>query len=631
MSEPVDITSLLRPGAPPFALLYRPESTGGRMVDVITGDIVRPGSLAELPDDVLAVLPYKQVAERGFDYPDDDAELLGLTVRNHRLIGLAALLEQLPEASVELSGAGFDLDDDQYAGLVRQLIDDEIGQGEGSNFVLRRSFTAQVRDWSPVIAGTLFRRLLEQESGAYWTFLVHTGEQTFIGASPERQVTLTDGLAVMNPISGTYRYPQSGPDMAGVLTFLDDGKESDELFMVLDEELKMMGGICPNGGRVVGPFLKEMAHLAHTEYFIEGETDLDAREVLRRTLFAPTVIGSPLESACRAVARYEPSGRGYYGGAVALLGRDAAGRSTMDSAILIRSAQVAASGQLTFGVGATVVRHSDPDSEAAETRAKASGLLRALSGPVARTGRQLPVAGLGADPRVQKALAARNDILAPFWLRGGGSAVQPLPAETRVLVIDAEDDFTSMLALEIGALGAEVAIIAHDQPFDADQYDVVVLGPGPGDPRDRRHPKIAALRERASWLVGMGKPVLAVCLGHQVISQLLGLSLVRRDRPYQGAQHTIDLFGQTSRVGFYSSFAARSAVDEFWSPVLQGPVELSRDRHTGEVHALVAPRLRSFQFHPESVLSPDGFGILESALSALTPARVSGRCEQRIR
>ncbi|EPY1471263.1 TPA: chorismate-binding protein, partial [Pseudomonas aeruginosa] len=143
-----------------------------------------------------------------------------------------------------------------------------------------------------------------REKGAYWTFIVHTGERTLVGASPERHISVRDGLAVMNPISGTYRYPPAGPNLAEVMEFLDNRKEADELYMVVDEELKMMARICEDGGRVLGPYLKEMAHLAHTEYFIEGQTSRDVREVLRETLFAPTVTGSPLESACRVIRRY---------------------------------------------------------------------------------------------------------------------------------------------------------------------------------------------------------------------------------------------------------------------------------------------------------------------------------------
>ena len=97
-------------------------------------------------------------------------------------------------------------------------------------------------------------------------------------------------------------------------------------------------------------------------------------------MFAPTVTGSPLESACRVINRYETKGRGYYSGIVALIGRDATGRRELDSSILIRTAEIRGDGRLEIGVGATLVRHSDPRTEVAETKAKAAGLLAVLDG-----------------------------------------------------------------------------------------------------------------------------------------------------------------------------------------------------------------------------------------------------------
>ena len=96
--------------------------------------------------------------------------------------------------------------------------------------------------------------------------------------------------------------------------------------MVVDEELKMMCDICHEGGQVLGPFLKPMSRLVHTEYLLAGRTDRDPREVLRDTMFAATVTGSPVENACRLIKQYEAEGRGYYGAALAILGRDAPGR-----------------------------------------------------------------------------------------------------------------------------------------------------------------------------------------------------------------------------------------------------------------------------------------------------------------
>jgi phenazine biosynthesis protein phzE len=395
-----------------------------------------------------------------------------------------------------------------------------------------------------------------------------------------------------------------------MMEFLADRKEIDELYMVVDEELKMMSRICPEGGRVIGPFLKEMARLAHTEYFIEGHSDRDPRDILRETMFAPTVTGSPLESACRVINQYEPEGRGYYSGVVALLGRDHDGGHALDSSILIRTADIDAGGRLRIGVGATLVRHSDPMSEAAETRAKAAGLLAALE-----TGGQVR---LSANPEVRAALAERNSSLADFWLAHAGDRHAPdaYLAGRRLLVVDAEDTFTSMIAQQLGCMGLSVTVRRFDEPYDPADHDLTVMGPGPGDPRDLTDPKIAHLDAAVARLLATRTPFLAVCLSHQVLSRRLGLPLIRREVPNQGVQREIDLFGRRERVGFYNTFAAVSDEEKFDSPDV-GPVEVSRSTRTGEVHGLRGPWFASTQFHAESVLTRDGVHITRNLLTEL--------------
>ena len=76
--------------------------------------------------------------------------------------------------------------------------------------------------------------------------------------------------------------------------------------MVVDEELKMMCDICHEGGQVLGPYLKPMTHLIHTEYLLAGRTNRDVREILRDTMYAATVTGSPVENACRLIATTSP-------------------------------------------------------------------------------------------------------------------------------------------------------------------------------------------------------------------------------------------------------------------------------------------------------------------------------------
>ncbi|MEU6466783.1 anthranilate synthase family protein [Streptomyces sp. NPDC046976] len=630
-----------------YALLHRPDSGPDGQVEVLAGEMSEVSSLADLPLDaqppstggdaaheLLVVVPFRQVTERGLACSDDGAPLLVMRIARQETVNTAAVLERLPDETLTLRGAGFTVDDAAYADLVRTVLTEDIGSGRGANFVIERPFVAEVADYGPRAALSVFRRLLARERGAYWTFLVHTGERTFVGASPERHVSAVDGEVVMNPISGTYRYPRGGATATGVLDFLQDRKETDELLMVVDEELKMMGRICAGGGRVVGPYLKEMARLAHTEYLIKGHSSWPVQDILRETLLAPTVTGSPLESACQVIKDREPGGRGYYSGVLALVGSDGVGNRLLDSTILIRTADIDAVGRLRMGVGATLVRHSDPDAEVAETHAKAAGFLAAVRGEpatVARIDATAPAAPrfgrLDSDPRVRAALLRRNTALAPFWTDAAPARGQRSRACTgNVLLIDGEDSFTAMLAHQLTALGLAPVIRRWSAFLDArslsglEAYDLVIVGPGPGDPRAVHDPKIATLRAVTGHLLVERRPTLSVCLGHQVLAGELGLPLVRKPQPHQGRQRRIDLFGQSLRVGFYNSFAAQAGPGPLNPPRAGGPVEVSRDPVTHEVHGLRGPSFRSVQFHPESVLSVDGVAILHDLVSdLLTP------------
>jgi phenazine biosynthesis protein phzE len=596
----------------PFALLHR---DGADHVDVLEGDIVTVDALADIPltpgrpgPQTLALIPFRQIAERGFDCVDDGAPLECLRIAAHTTRPLRELVDGLPTAPVALSGGAFDITDDAYGQIVAEVLRDEIGRGEGANFVIHRTFTARV-DGDPLDAArAAFRNLLTGERGAYWTFLVHTGTRTLVGATPERHVSVADGLTMMNPISGTFRHDGT----RDLLDFLADRKEIDELYMVLDEELTMMAAVAEHGGQVVGPQLKRMAHLTHTEYLLAGRGSLDVRDVLRATMFAPTVTGSPLENACRVIARHERRGRGYYAGVLALLGHDDEGRQTLDAPILIRTAEISPAGALRVPVGATLVRHSTAAGEVAETHTKAAGVLAAL-GASALPGPTPPAAQDG--PEVLAALAARNDGLARFWLdqrRPGALTVPELDGRTAVIV-DNEDTFTAMLAHQLRALGLAVTVV----PWTATvvpSADLVVVGPGPGDPASD-DPKMLMLRGLIADLLAANRPTLAVCLGHQILAAALGLRLHRRDTPYQGVARDIDLFGAVRRVGFYSSFTALAGrVDG---------VELAVDPADGTVHALRGPGFAGVQFHPESVLSADGVTVLAELLPPLLSRTVS--------
>ncbi|MEV6147003.1 anthranilate synthase family protein [Streptomyces sp. NPDC051992] len=619
------VDRLLGDDCPPFALLRR--RTPGRdqdTVEVLIGRVREVDRLADLPVGELpslALVPFRQIAERGFDVRDDGTPLSVLVADETYELPLAEVLDRLPVRDVRVEGGAFDIGDEEYAGIVRRVIEDEIGQGEGANFVIRRTFQGGIPGFARADALALFRRLLAGERGAYWTFVVHTGARTLVGASPEVHVRMSGGTVVMNPISGTYRYPAGGPTAQSLLAFLADRKETEELSMVVDEELKMMCTVGDMGGVVVGPRLKEMAHLAHTEYELRGRSSLDVREVLKETMFAATVTGSPVQNACRVIERYESGGRGYYAGALALLRQDPGGAQTLDSPILIRTADISAAGELRVPVGATLVRHSDPQGEVAETHAKAAGVLTALGVRPGRPREEAARPRLAGDPRVRAALDARRDGLAPFWLR-----MQERTHELsgRALVIDGEDTFTAMLAHLLRSSGLDVSVHRYDEPglreLARAHEGPVVLGPGPGNPGDTTDPKMRLLRGFAAELVRDHRHgLLGVCLGHELIAAELGLEIVRKTVPYQGAQTRIELFGRPETVGFYNSFTARCDEAVVGELAAHG-IGASVDPATGELHALRGPGFASVQFHPESVLTLRGAAIVTELLAGLPVA-----------
>lgn len=626
MSNDSELPALIRrlsaPDAPPFAVLHRPGRHPGRL-EILLGRLSTPGTLAELPveeGEVLAVVPFRQLAERGMEVVDDGAPLLALAVTERLLVEARDVLDLIPDGPGDFAETGYDVPDKEYEACVRAVLADEIGAGAGSNVVIHRSLTGTVGGAPSAAALGVFARLLRRERQAYWSFVVHTPALTFVGASPERHVSVAGGEVRMNPISGTMRYPVTGfaseaDRLDATLGFLADAKERDELCMVVDEELKMMAAICAEGGQVLGPYLKEMSRLAHTEYVLAGRSRRDVREILSATMFAPTVTGSPIRNACRVIARHERRGRGYYGGVLALLGRDAEGRQTLDAPILIRTATIAPDGSgggtVRIPAGATLVRGSRPAAELAETRAKAAGVLAAFTTPVTAEAPR-PLGTIAHHPRVQAALTARNHRMSDFWLQPQTEAVPASgPSRPAVTILHAEDDFTEMLAHLLRRTGHPVRLVGWDAT-DVDQVcgraGLLLVGPGPGDPTDLSDERIAALHRLVKSRLAEGAPMLGVCLGHQVIAQQLGLPVRRLPFPDQGTQRVVDLFGARYAVGFYNSHAAL--------PANAPGIELAVA--TGRVTALRGPHLAGVQFHLESVLTVHGEALLAEALSWAT-------------
>jgi phenazine biosynthesis protein phzE len=261
----------------------------------------------------------------------------------------------------------------------------------------------------------------------------------------------------------------------------------------------------------------------------------------------------------------------------------------------------------------------------AETHAKAAGVLGAFGLVERSTVAPEGIAELARDEDVLLALNSRNQRLSRFWLTDqAGAPPDPGLQGKRVLVVDGEDDFVNMLRHVLGVLGLVVEVVRHESVDDLlldrfAEHDLVIVGPGPGDPRAGDDPKIARLRAVVDRLVDGEVPFLAVCLGHQALCHRLGIPLAYKDIVFQGTQSAIELDGRTERVGFYNTFVGRVPTGPA-SPdrtLLPEGVTVESDPATGDVHALRGPHFRGIQFHAESILTERGYDLVHDLVREL--------------
>lgn len=595
----------------PYALLHatgRTRLARGRLVrHRLLADVPAPG---ELP--VVSMVPFAQLRERGYEVHDDGESILTLVCSSLEDVDDAELQRSADTPGLRLGEVRLTMSDEEYAHLVEEVIEKEIRHGEGANFLLSRQARIQAEEVTDEQVRGLFARLVTAEPNAYLVFCFFDGERYFLGASPERHLTLQDGEVTMTPISGTLT-KAALRSRADLVEFITDPKEINELFQVVDEELKMMSRICEQGGAVVGPQLIEMASVVHTAYDLRGHTTSAAIDAFRSSMFAATMVGSPLENAARVIHRYEPASRRYYSSAIMIQEVGPSGSQDLDSAITIRMMEITPEGEVILQSGGTVVRDSEPTKETREAVAKMKGMLDILDGRPAPE----PVLDRFLDEPARELLQARNRFLSRFWVADQSAAPHgPADAPLDVLVIDHEDDFTHMLVHALRSLGHRVTWRRYnEQELPLTGWDVVVAGPGPGDPADQTSEKMAAVRATIRELLQSQTPFLAVCLSHQVLSMELGLKVEVLDPPLQGVQQSIDYFGRQEAVGFYNTFCPVLA------DVPPSGVSVATAPDGRSVMALRGPHFASFQFHLESVLTSNSIPILREALGWLAPQR----------
>jgi 2-amino-4-deoxychorismate synthase len=620
----IPVSHLYQDPSRSFALIQR---QGSEELLILTGHSAQYRCLAEVPrcsrpqteglscQDSLSVVPFHLVREKGYAARDAGEPIHTLLIEEEHRQAASSFLAEVPALPIDLvQDFAFTGTDQEYEALIKAIVEQEIGMGEGANFVIPRQGSARIASFGPQAALSLFRRLVEDDYGTYWKFLFWNPTICFIGSTPERHLEVRGGRVRMNPISGTFRkeidYECREHFKQQLLSFLRDPKEINELFMVVDEELKMMARMCRQGGAIVGPLLKEMSRLIHTEYLLSGLSDGDVVELFRHSMFAATVVGSPVGNACRIIEKYQAASRRYYGSALMLLGRDEEGRETLDAPITIRTLEIDPQGRVDFSVGATLVRDSIPAEEVAETKAKAAAVLSCLQQGRPKTApARLPA--LANDDDIAEELVRRNQQLSRFWMyqQSPGQPLQhPGLSQGPLTLVHNDDDFLYMLEHMLRALGCKTRMVAWQDCEPTAIEGPTILGPGPGNPLDGDAPKIRRNLELCARLLERRLPTLGICLGHQILCRSLGCGIRRLDNPMQGVQRRITLLGRHHRVGFYNTFVA----DQVPVHLDVRPVMMEEG-----LAALIGSHFIGFQFHPESLLTTEGLDILAWALDWL--------------
>lgn len=185
----------------------------------------------------------------------------------------------------------------------------------------------------------------------------------------------------------------------------------------------------------------------------------------------------------------------------------------------------------------------------------------------------------------------------------------------QVLVIDNYDSFTYNLVHYLEELGCRVDVRRNDQLEleEVAPYENIVLSPGPGIPDE------AGLLKAIIKRYAPEKRMFGVCLGQQAIAEVFGGRLINLDKVYHGVATTIEVLADdvlyqglpgTLEVGRYHSWVV--------DPELPSCLEATAVDSEGEVMSLRHREydLRAVQFHPESVLTPEGKKMLSNWLNA---------------
>ena len=185
----------------------------------------------------------------------------------------------------------------------------------------------------------------------------------------------------------------------------------------------------------------------------------------------------------------------------------------------------------------------------------------------------------------------------------------------KIVIIDNYDSFTYNLAHLVKELGAEVSVYRNDQ-FELSQleaFDKIILSPGPGIPSEA-----GLLLEVIKAYAGK-KPILGVCLGHQAIGEVFGGQLENLSEVFHGVAIEGTQLGNDE---IFAGLPNRITMGRYHSWVVSKKdfpncLAITAEDDAGQIMALRHKTydVRGIQFHPESVLTPDGRTMLQNWLN----------------
>lgn len=267
-------------------------------------------------------------------------------------------------------GVSSNMDDDNYISMV-ETAKNHCQRGDVFQVVLSRRF-------SQSFTGDDFNvyRALRSINPSPYLFYFDYGSYKIFGSSPEAQLVVDNDQAEIHPIAGTFKRSGSAEEDLRLGEKLKaDPKENAEHIMLVDLARNDLG---KHASKVEVGKLKELqyfSHVIHLTSKVTGKLNetTTAYEVFADSFPAGTLSGAPKYKAMQIIDNLEPTGRGYYGGAIGWIGFD----RQLNHAIMIRSF-ISKGNQLSFQAGAGIVIDSDPVSELQEVNNKLAALNKAL-------------------------------------------------------------------------------------------------------------------------------------------------------------------------------------------------------------------------------------------------------------